>query len=211
MVTTAIPGETRVLLENITWQTFKTMLAELGSERANKISYRQGNIEVMTPLKLHESSNRLIEVFVGVLCEELGLEVNRVGSLTLTRDDLEYGAEPDSSYYIQNELLVREKENIDLAFDPPPDLVLEVEYSRPKIDKFKLYAAMGIPEFWRYNGTTLRVYILANGQYSETQTSPTFAVIPIKEIPRFIEESKKIGQIAVTRAFRTWVKLKASE
>jgi hypothetical protein len=36
-------------------------------------------------------------------------------------------------------------------------------------------------------------------------------VIPIKEIPRFIEESKKIGQIAVTRAFRTWVKLKASE
>ncbi|MFO5440408.1 MAG: Uma2 family endonuclease [Dolichospermum sp.] len=211
MVTTAIPGETRVLLENITWQTFKTMLAEMGSERANKISYRQGNIEVMTPLKLHESSNRLIEVFVGVLCEELGLEVNRVGSLTLTRDDLEYGAEPDSSYYIQNELLVREKENIDLAFDPPPDLVLEVEYSRPKIDKSKLYAAMGIPEFWRYNGTTLRVYILANGQYSETQTSPTFAVIPIKEIPRFIEESKKIGQIAVTRAFRTWVKLKASE
>jgi len=211
MVTTAIPGETRVLLENITWQTFKTMLAEMGSERANKISYRQGNIEVMTPLKPHESSNRLIEVFVGVLCEELGLEVNRVGSLTLTRDDLEYGAEPDSSYYIQNELLVREKENIDLAFDPPPDLVLEVEYSRPKIDKSKLYAAMGIPEFWRYNGTTLRVYILANGQYSETQTSPTFAVIPIKEIPRFIEESKKIGQIAVTRAFRTWVKLKASE
>jgi Uma2 family endonuclease len=211
MVTTAIPGETRVLLENITWQTFKTMLAEMGSERANKISYRQGNIEVMTPLKPHESSNRLIEVFVGVLCEELGLEVNRVGSLTLTRDDLEYGAEPDSSYYIQNELLVREKENIDLAFDPPPDLVLEVEYSRPKIDKFKLYAAMGIPEFWHYNGTTLRVYILANGQYSETQTSPTFAVIPIKEIPRFIEESKKIGQIAVSRAFRTWVKLKASE
>lgn len=211
MVTTAIPGETRVLLENITWQTFKTMLAEMGSERANKISYRQGNIEIMTPLKPHESSNRLIEVFVGVLCEELGLEVNRVGSLTLTRDDLEYGAEPDSSYYIQNELLVREKENIDLAFDPPPDLVLEVEYSRPKIDKSKLYAAMGIPEFWRYNGTTLRVYILANGQYSETQTSPTFAVIPIKEIPRFIEESKKIGQIAVTRAFRTWVKLKASE
>lgn len=211
MVTTAIPGETRVLLENITWQTFKTMLAEMGSERANKISYRQGNIEIMTPQKPHESSNRLIEVFVGVLCEELGLEVNRVGSLTLTRDDLEYGAEPDSSYYIQNELLVREKENIDLAFDPPPDLVLEVEYSRPKIDKLKLYAAMGIPEFWRYNGTTLRVYILANGQYSETQTSPTFAVIPIKEIPRFIEESKKIGQIAVTRAFRTWVKLKASE
>lgn len=206
MVTTATPGETRVLLENITWQTFKIMLAEMGSDRTNRIAYDKGTIEIMTPLKPHESSNRLIEVFVGVLCEELGLELNRVGSLTLTRDDLESGAEPDSSYYIQNELLVREKDNIDLGFDPPPDLVLEVEYSRPKIDKLKLYAAMGIPEFWRFNGTTLIIYTLANGQYSETQISPTFAPISIKEIPRFIEESKKIGQIAATRAFRTWVR-----
>jgi hypothetical protein len=43
------------------------------------------------------------------------------------------------------------------------------------------------------------------------RTSPTFAAIPIKEIPRFIEESKKTGQIAATRTFRNWVKLKASE
>ncbi|MBC5795821.1 MAG: Uma2 family endonuclease [Sphaerospermopsis sp.] len=207
MVTTATPAETRVLLENISWQTFKTMLVEMGSERANRISYHQGNIEIMTPQKPHENANRLIEVFVGVLCEEFGLEVDRVGSLTLTRDDLEYGAEPDSGYYIQNELLVRGKENIDLAFDPPPDLVLEVEYSRPKIDKLKLYAAMGISEFWRYNGTSLRIYILTNGQYSETQISPTFAPIQITEIPRFIAESKKIGQMSATRAFRNWVKL----
>lgn len=211
MVTTATPAETRVLLENISWQTFKTMLVEMGSERASRICFHQGNIEIMTPQKPHENANRLIEVFVGVLCEEFGLEVNRVGSLTLTRDDLEHGAEPDSSYYIQNELLVRGKENIDLAFDPPPDLVLEVEYSRPKIDKLKLYAAMGIPEFWRYNGTKLRIYILTNGQYSETQISPTFAPIQIIEIPRFIQESKKIGQIAATRAFRNWVKLAINE
>jgi Uma2 family endonuclease len=206
MVTTATPGETRVLLENITWQTFKTMLAEMGSDRTNRIAYDNGTIEIMTPLKPHENSNRLIEVFAGVLCEELGLEINRVGSLTLTRDDLERGAEPDSSYYIQNESLVREKENIDLAFDPPPDLVLEVEYTRPKIDKLSLYAAMGIPEFWRYNGTTLRIYTLSEGQYSETQISPTFAPVLIREIPRFIQESKKAGQISTTRAFRTWVK-----
>ncbi|TAF05389.1 MAG: hypothetical protein EAZ77_14185 [Nostocales cyanobacterium] len=84
---------------------------------------------------------------------------------------------------------------------------IEVEYSRPKIDKLKLYAAMGISEFWRYNGTKLRIYILTNGQYSETQISPTFAPIQITAIPRFIQESKKIGQMSATRAFRNWVKL----
>jgi Uma2 family endonuclease len=98
MVTTATPGETRVILENISWQTFKTMLSEMGTERKNRITYDNGIIEIMTPLMPHENSNRLIEVFVGVLCEELGLEIKRSGSLTLIRDDLERGGEPDSSF-----------------------------------------------------------------------------------------------------------------
>ena len=148
------------------------MLAEMGCERNSRLAYDNGTIEIITPLMPHESSNRLIEVFVGVLCEVLGREIRRAGSLTLTRDDLEKGAEPDSSYYIQNELLVRNQENIDLAIDPPPDLVLEVEYSRSAIDKFRLYAAMGIPEFWRYNGSVLRIYTLASWAILRSPNQP---------------------------------------
>src|SRR4028119_1381505 len=204
MVTTTTPAEQRTLLTNISWQTFKAMLVDMGSERATRLAYDKGLVEIMTPLMPHENSNRLIEVFVGVLCEELGLEIKRAGSLTMTRDDLERGAEPDSSYYIQNESLVRDKEHIDLTTDPPPDLVLEVEYSRSKIDKFRLYASMGVPEFWRYNGTVLRVYRLENGEYKECSTSPTFTPVSVTEIPRFIQESRKVGEIACTRAFRAW-------
>ncbi|HEY9741021.1 MAG TPA: Uma2 family endonuclease [Coleofasciculaceae cyanobacterium] len=206
MATATIPAEQRVILQNISWQTFKTMLAEMGNNRNSRLAYDNGIVEIMTPLMPHENSNRLIEVFVGVLCEELGLEIKRAGSLTMTRDDLERGAEPDSSYYIQNESLVRDKEHIDLTTDPPPDLVLEVEYSRSKIDKFRLYASMGVPEFWRYNGTVLRVYRLENGEYKECSTSPTFTPVSVTEIPRFIQESRKVGEIACTRAFRAWVR-----
>lgn len=206
MVTTATPAETRTILSNISWQTFKTMLAEMGSERKNRLAYDNGILEIMTPLMPHENSNRIIEGFVVALCEEFGLEFKRAGSLTLTRDDLERGGEPDSSYYIQNESLVRDRENIDLAIDPPPDLVLEVEYSKSKVDKSKIYAAMGVPEFWRYNGSVLRIYILGDGEYTEVQTSPTFAPVEVKEIPRFIQETKKNGEMATTRAFRAWVK-----
>ena len=103
MVTTATPAEQRVLLQNISWQTFKTMLSEMGSERGSRLAYDEGTVEIVSPLMPHENSNRLIEVFVGVLCEELDLEIKRSGSLTMMRDDLERGAEPDSSYYIQNE------------------------------------------------------------------------------------------------------------
>ncbi|NMF63449.1 Uma2 family endonuclease [Brasilonema octagenarum UFV-E1] len=206
MVTTAIPAETRTILSNISWQTFKIMLAEMGSERKNRLAYDNGILEIMTPLMPHENSNRVIEGFVVALCEEFGLEFKRAGSLTLIRDNLERASEPDSSYYIQNESRVRNRENIDLAIDPPPDLVLEVEYSKPKVDKSKIYTAIGVPEFWRYNGSALRIYILNDGQYTEVETSPTFASVPVKEIPRFIQETKKNGEMATTRAFRAWVK-----
>ncbi|MEC4814751.1 MAG: Uma2 family endonuclease [Scytonema sp. PMC 1069.18] len=206
MVTITTLAETRTVLKDISWQTFKTMLAEMSNQRNTRLAYDNGILEIMSPLMPHENSNRLIEGFVLVLCEEFGKEVKSAGSLTLTRDDLEQGGEPDSSYYIQNESRVRNKESIDLATDPPPDLVLEVEYSRPKVDKLKLYASMGILEFWRFNGSTLRIYTLSGGQYSEVQLSPTFAPVPVQEIPRFIQESRKNGQIATTRAFRNWVK-----
>lgn len=206
MVTNTTLTEQRVLLQHISWQTFKTMLAEMGLSRGSRLAYDSGMVEIMTPLMWHENSNRLIEVMIGVLCEELGLEIKRTGSLTMMRDDLQRGAEPDSSYYIQNEYVVRDQEDIDLTSDPPPDLVLEVEYSRPKINKLQLYASMRVPEFWRYDGRVLRIYALEAGQYLERSDSPTFAPVPVSEIPRFIAESRKVGEIAITRAFRTWVR-----
>jgi Uma2 family endonuclease len=224
MVAISTPAETRTLLENISWQTFKAMLADIGSSRNTRLAYENGVLEIMAPDMPHENSNRVIEGFIGVLCEELQLEIKRTGSLTLTRDDLQRGGEPDSSYYIQNEYRVRNKEKIDLNIDPPPsgfavahggnpqdravspDLVLEVEYTKPKVDKFKIYAAIGIPEFWRFNGSVLRIYILNDGQYIEVEQSPTFAQVAVKEIPRFIQETRINGEMVTTRAFRAWVK-----
>ncbi|MBC1257561.1 Uma2 family endonuclease, partial [Trichormus variabilis V5] len=100
MVITQPPAETRTLLKNISWQTFKAILADMGNERNSRFAYDRGIVEIMTPLMPHENFNRLIEGFIIVLCEEFSLEVKSTGSLTLTRDDLEKGGEPDSSYYI---------------------------------------------------------------------------------------------------------------
>ncbi|MGK7876134.1 MAG: Uma2 family endonuclease [Xenococcaceae cyanobacterium] len=101
---------------------------------------------------------------------------------------------------------MRDRNRIDLACDPPPDLVLEVEYSKSSVNKLRLYASMGVPEFWRYNGRELLVYRLESEQYVLVENSPTFGNIPVREIPRFLEQGKQIGEVAMTRAFRTWVR-----
>lgn len=206
MVTTRAIAEQRVVFRNITWQTFKAMLTEMGSDRVSRLTYDQGTLEIMTPLMPHERANRQIERLIWILVEELGLNILSVGSMTCKREDLERGAEPDSSYYIQNEPLVRDREEIDLTQDPPPDLVLEVEYSRSSVNKLRLYASMRVPEFWRYDGRSLHIYRLDKEQYQLCENSPTFAPVAVSEIPRFLEETKKIGEVAMVRSFRAWVR-----
>jgi hypothetical protein len=64
MVTTVAPAEQRIVLQNISWQTFKAMLSEMGSERGTRLAYCEGTVEIMSPLMPHENSNRLIEGLV---------------------------------------------------------------------------------------------------------------------------------------------------
>ncbi len=205
MVTTRTFSEQRVVLRNISWQTFETMLAEMGNDRASRIVYDRGTLEIMTPLLPHEYWNRLIERLIFVLGEELNLEILPTGSTTLKREDLRRGAEPDSSYYIQNEARVRNKIAIDLNNDPPPDLVVEVDLTSSSLDRLQIYASLGVPELWPYDEGVLHIYQLQQGEYVQCNNSPTFAQLPLIEIPRFLEESQRIGVMGMTRIFRNWV------
>jgi Uma2 family endonuclease len=208
MVTTRTPSAQRVVLRNISWQTFETMLGDMGEDRTSRLTYDQGILEIMTPLLPHEYWNRLIERLIFVLGEELNLEIFPAGSTTLKRKDLLRGAEPDSSYYIQNEARVRNKSEIDLNSDPPPDLVVEIDLTSSSLDKLQIYASLGIPELWRYEEGVLRIYQLQQGQYVECSDSPTFAQLPLIEIARFLEESQRVGVMGMTRNFRNWVREK---
>jgi len=207
---TATPeiAEQRVILSYISWQTFEQLLKELGDKRASRLAYDEGLLEIMTPLGRHENNNRFIESLIGVIADELNLNLKRFGSLTLKRKKKLKGAEPDSCYYLQNEPLVRSKQEIDLDNDPPPDLVLEIDITSGSLDKRPIYAAIGVPEFWHYDGNKLQVFVLqqSTGDYQQVTQSPTFPWMSLDVIPRFIRQSLVDGETATLRAFRAWVR-----
>jgi Uma2 family endonuclease len=207
MVTTAKERTQRVILKNISWQTFETILSEMGSERISRLAYDHGTLEIMTPLLPHEHNNRLIHNLIVALADELNLNLKSVGSLTCKRPDRMRGAEPDSGFYIQNEPLVRDNREINLTTDPPPDLVVEVDFTSSSLDRLPIYADIGVPELWRYDEPVMQIYQLQQGLYVPCTFSPTFAQLPLtEEIPRFLEESLRIGEIPMIRSFRAWVR-----
>lgn len=207
MVTLAATlGEQRVVLQNISWETYERLLAEMGENRGTRLTYDQGYLEIMSPLLEHENPKELLSAFVGVLVEELNLEVVRAGSTTLKRSDLVRGSEPDSSFYIQNERLVRGKKKIDLAVDPPPDLVIEVDITSSSLNRESIYASLGIPEIWRYNGQVLEFLLLREGTYQKGDRSLAFPLVSLADLTLFLQQSQSVGETTLLRSFRTWVK-----
>ena len=197
--------ENRVILKGVSWSTFKALLADVGDDRAWRIAYDEGVLEIRMPLEEHEEPKRLIESFVEAIVDELGIELRSLGSLTLEREDLTRAVEPDSCFYIQNESLVRGR-NINLPNDPPPDLAIESDYTNSSVNKFTIYAAIGVPEIWRYRRESLQAYQLVEGKYEVCEISLAFPFLPVAEIPGFIEQSRTVGQRAAVRLFRQRIK-----
>src|SRR5262245_1901471 len=169
----------RFLLRSIDWQTYRK-ISEALTGRHVRLTYDRGNLELMTIWGRHGNSSRLLGRFVLVLAEEFGLPIRSFGDMTCEREDLERGIEPDESFYLVSEPLIRDKEDIDLCSDPPPDLGLEIDISRTSRYRMRVYADLRVPEVWQYDGETVRVYQLdVNGQYLITDRSRYFPAIPI--------------------------------
>lgn len=201
-----------IILHNISWNTFERILLETGDTRNNRFTYNQGILEIMTPLMPHEHNNRLLQNLIIVLVEELNLNVKSTGSLTCKREDLARGVEPDSSFYIQNEPIMRNKKSLDLTQDPPPDLVIEVDYASSSIDKLPIYLALGVPEVWRYDEPVMQIYSLSDGKYIPCNGSPTFANLPLNtEITKFLAASLEVGEVAMIKSFRSWLKTQVED
>ncbi|HLO87193.1 MAG TPA: Uma2 family endonuclease, partial [Nostocaceae cyanobacterium] len=80
MITNNTPSEHRVVLENISWHTYESMLADIGEDRSYRLTYDQGTLEIITPLLFHEHWNRVLERLIFVLAEELNLDIFPLGS-----------------------------------------------------------------------------------------------------------------------------------
>jgi Uma2 family endonuclease len=200
-----IPPGNKIKLQNVSWEMYSSILNELGEGYALRLTYYQEILEIRMPLPKHEKAKSLIGDFVKLLLEELNIDCEVLGSTTFKSKEMQSGVEPDDCFYIQHEAAIRGKDRIDLTVDPPPDLAIEIDNSSQT--SLNSYQALKVPELWRYDGRTLKIYLLQDGKYTESDTSqnfPDFRIIDV--IPQFVDRSNTQGRSPTIRAFRAWVK-----
>lgn len=201
---TVPPGQ-RLLIHNLEWAEFESLVEELGEHRSARIAYSHGTLEIRMPTPEHEVDKELLGDLVKILLDELEIDCECFGSTTFKRKDMDSGIEPDQCFYIQNHAQMRGKRRVDLNLDPPPDLAIEVDVtSKTQLD---VYANLGVPELWRYEKNQLRIDLLQGESYQQVSISPTFPRLPIQDlVAEVLAQSIEMGRSPALRAFRQRLK-----
>lgn len=179
---------------NQTWADYNAALAE--RERIGgryRITYDRGLMEiVLTAGLLHERRKKRLATLVEAFMVERGIPFDAVGGPTCRREDIERGLEPDSSYYIQHETIMRDKSHLDLDTDPPPDLAIEIEVSRSAMNRVSIYEELGVPEIWRCSKTAFIILVRdENGNYVEATASHALPLLPFAEVRQRLERLER--------------------
>lgn len=200
-----------MVLPHISWETYERILDEIG-ETHLRVSYHNGSLEFMTTSFEHEHFGEWIAKLVLIVAMELNFPLCSGGSTTLKRALAKAGLEPDHCYWVEHEVQMRNNKKWDAEHDPPPDLGIEVDITSGWLDRLEIYAALRVPEVWRFDGEVFRVLVLsANGKYRERNKSLAFPTLPMEGFARFVRKLGSAEEVSLLREFTQWLRSEVIE
>ena len=208
MATIIPPVEQKVLLHDVSWETYERLLTENDEAPGTHFIYDQGELEIMVLSSRHERPSSILETLVKMITVELDVDYYELRSTTFKRERLQKGFEPDSAFYFAANAAAAEVRD-DAAgthADFPPDLIIEVEISTPCVSRFPIFAAFGVPELWRYTNSRVIFYHLQEGEYVENTHSRGLRGVAAIDITRLLEERTRMRAPQWTRHVQDWAR-----
>jgi Uma2 family endonuclease len=203
-------GETRIALPGLGWQIYEKWVDSLPAGSPVRMAFDGRNLEIMVKGPVHEDFRSLLGRFVEEVATELEIPMIGLGETTWKRPEIERGLEADQCYFFDpgkiaavNDALARKSNEV--ADYPSPDLAIEVDISPSQVDRPGIYAALRVPEIWRFDGETLLIERLdPNGSYSDAGTS-LWLPVGATDVVRWIigEDARDRGRWA--RGLRAWI------
>jgi Uma2 family endonuclease len=208
---TDLTPETRLHFPGVPYHVYETLVDSLSDSSRYRLAYDGKDLEIMTKGDDHEKFRRLIDRILVNVAGMAGFRISGLGEVTWKRPDLERGIEADQCYFLtdakidQAAAALRSRSH-DMADYPVPDLVVEIDISRPQVDRPGIYAAMGVPELWVFDGETLVIHQLRpDGQYVDTGRSRSLPISP-EEVAHWLVEEDATDEYQWEERLRAWIK-----
>jgi Uma2 family endonuclease len=205
---TAIP-ERRVVYRGVDWSFYERLVGAIPEGSNIHVDFDGRDLEVMSNGPNHEDVKDSLGQFVKVIAEEMAIPCKGLGETTWMRPGLPRGLECDLCYYFQPEKLAevaRLRGSNDVSGYPNPDLAIEVDISRPQVDRPGIYAALGVAEVWRFDGKKLMIERLTpDGTYAAVDASG-FLPVRAEDVRRWLVEEDSQDESAWARRLRAEIR-----
>lgn len=179
-----------VHLRGVGFREYEAVLAMRGESSVPRITYLEGVLELMTPSRFHEKDKTKLARLLEAWAEEVGVELEGVGSWALKNEADERGAEPDECYTINR---------VPEGDDDRPDVAVEVVWTSGGVDKLEVYRKLGVREVWFYERGTLSFFALRGERYERLANSE----LPPGFDPELLQRCmREPSQSAAVRALR---------
>jgi Uma2 family endonuclease len=182
--------QNQVIMHGVSWKTLQQLLADRGERCGVLFAYDRGTVELRMPSQEPEWIKTILTQVVDAIAFARDLHYRSLGSTTFVREDLARGFEPDACFYLAHADAIAPERPLDLTVEPPPDLVIEVDITHSSLDKLPIYAALGVPEIWRYRDGAVEIQCLSAGAYTVSDTSRVLPAIDAGMVTRFIDEAR---------------------
>ena len=199
------PPGSELILRGTNWQNYEQIIDSVGEANSLRISFDGQSVKIMTLSIKHEKRVRFFERLIDRLSSRKRINILSFGSATMKKNAAERGAEPDCMFYVQNVGRVAHQETIDFNRDVPPDIVVEVDIQHASDDKFEIYAALSIPEFWLYDGRKLNIYRLENNRYVSMESSQSLPILTADALTNLLNRLPNEEQFNLLNEFETWL------
>ncbi len=203
-------AEPGTVLRGISWATYRRLRDNPRNYRV-RMSYLDGTLILMSPEYLHNFDSRRLTLVVDMVTEALRIPCQGTATTTLRRKGARprkgSGKEPDYGFYFRdNEPRMRDRKEIDLDVDPPPDLVIEVDHTRASKHALPIYARLGVPEVWRYRSKSKALWFsrLDGAHYESIDRSLNLPRLTPALVIQALDEASRLGETEWKPWLRAW-------
>jgi Uma2 family endonuclease len=170
------------------WAQFKLIQRGCEQNRAIRLFYFDGTIELVMPGRNHEIFAHIIGYLLTSFLAHQDLEFLAVGSADQEKEG-ESSAQPDQSYCIGD-------------IKPIPDLSIEVVFTSGGQNKLQRYQSIGVPEVWFWEDGTLKLYHLRAEGYEQIQQSELDG---LRELDlAVLKQHMLMGELSTTKAAKSF-------
>lgn len=208
-IVSQLPEDASITFRDVSWDEYEELLEQVGEAPGLRITYDDGSLHIVTISSEHEKYASFISSLIAGIRLRLRMNILAFGSATMRKRRRDKGHEPDACFYVQTAALIGNKIQLDFETDPPPDIVVEIDVHHDSRSRFPVYAALGVPEIWRYDGQAMTIYHLSEEadreQYIEVVTSGAFPMLSATLLTEMIERMRRDGELSALLAFDEWL------